>query len=83
MGLWEFIGYKLTGPGLGQSQARPSPTFGFWPGLWFCQARAASSQGFQAKPGTSLDIIENNAESTWSKNIFYSNFQASIIVFLQ
>ena len=35
---------------VGQSQARPSHPLGFWPGLSFCKAWAAQSQGFQAKP---------------------------------
>jgi hypothetical protein len=51
----------VIGPGLGQSQARPSQLFGFWPGLWFYKAWAVKSQAKAGdfRPSRSRHITMN------------------------
>jgi len=39
-----FLCFWTKSRGLGQSQARPSPTFGFWPSSEICEAKARWSQ---------------------------------------
>ena len=50
-------------PGLGQSQAKPSQHFGFWPGLGYYKAQAASSQAKAGafRPSRSRHITTHSA----------------------